>query len=82
MTSLLLEPQSFEVLLTRLDFQCLLRFSLPRLPFFASVLRPVATAMGTGKKEKSRVKRQGESGNGMGNVHVKGENFYRDAKRV
>ena len=71
-------------MLTRLDFQGLLCSFLPSFsssPRF-SVLRPVATAMGTGKKEKSRLKRQGETGKGMGNVHVKGENFYRDAKRV
>ncbi|KAJ6443102.1 nucleolar GTP-binding protein 2 [Purpureocillium lavendulum] len=38
--------------------------------------------MGTGKKEASRRVRQGKTGDGLGNVRVKGENFYRDAKRV
>ena len=33
--------------------------------------------MGTGKKEKSRLVRQGKTGDGMQNVKVKGENFYR-----
>ncbi|KAK7547633.1 NUC091 domain-containing protein [Phyllosticta citricarpa] len=38
--------------------------------------------MGTGKKEKTRMERQGKTGDGMGNVKVKGENFYRSGKRV
>ncbi|KAE8366180.1 NUC091 domain-containing protein [Aspergillus caelatus] len=38
--------------------------------------------MGTGKKEATRRERQGKVGDGMGNVRVKGENFYRDAKKV
>lgn len=38
--------------------------------------------MGTGKKEASRRQRQGKTGDGMANVKVKGESFYRDAKRV
>lgn len=33
--------------------------------------------MGTGKKEATRRVRQGKTGDGMGNVRVKGENFYR-----
>lgn len=33
--------------------------------------------MGTFKKEASRKERQGKTGDGMGNVRVKGENFYR-----
>lgn len=33
--------------------------------------------MGTGKKEATRKERQGKVGDGMGNVRVKGENFYR-----
>jgi nuclear GTP-binding protein len=33
--------------------------------------------MGTGKKEASRKVRQGKVGDGMANVKVKGENFYR-----
>ncbi|KAF1841528.1 NGP1NT-domain-containing protein [Cucurbitaria berberidis CBS 394.84] len=38
--------------------------------------------MGTAKKEASRKERQGKTGDGMGNVKVKGENFYRSAKKV
>ncbi|KAI1105741.1 nucleolar GTP-binding protein [Jackrogersella minutella] len=38
--------------------------------------------MGTGKKERSRLVRQGKSGTGMDNIKVKGENFYRSAKKV
>ncbi|KAI1459870.1 nucleolar GTP-binding protein [Annulohypoxylon moriforme] len=38
--------------------------------------------MGTGKKERSRLARQGKSGSGMDNIKVKGENFYRNAKKV
>ncbi|KAJ4374315.1 GTPase required for pre-60S ribosomal subunit nuclear export and maturation [Neocucurbitaria cava] len=38
--------------------------------------------MGTGKKEASRKERQGKTGDGMGNVKTKGENFYRSAKKV
>lgn len=33
--------------------------------------------MGTRKKEAARKERQGKVGDGMGNVKVKGENFYR-----
>lgn len=33
--------------------------------------------MGSGKKEATRKERQGKVGDGMGNVKVKGENFYR-----
>lgn len=33
--------------------------------------------MGTFKKEATRKERQGKTGDGMGNVRVKGENFYR-----
>jgi len=33
--------------------------------------------MGTGKKEANRKMRQGKTGDGMANVKVKGENFYR-----
>lgn len=33
--------------------------------------------MGTGKKEATRKVRQGKVGDGMANVKVKGENFYR-----
>ncbi|KKA26792.1 hypothetical protein TD95_003164 [Thielaviopsis punctulata] len=38
--------------------------------------------MGTRKKEQSRRAREGKSTDGMANVRVKGENFYRDGKRV
>ncbi|KAI2104376.1 GTPase required for pre-60S ribosomal subunit nuclear export and maturation [Ophidiomyces ophidiicola] len=38
--------------------------------------------MGTGKKEAARKERQGKTGDGMANVKVKGENFYRDAKKL
>jgi len=38
--------------------------------------------MGTHKKEKNRRERQNTTGDGMGNVKVKGENFYRSAKKV
>ena len=38
--------------------------------------------MGTGKKEANRKARQGKSANGMTNLKVKGENFYRSAKKV
>ena len=33
--------------------------------------------MGTGKKERNRIVRQGKTGTGMDNIKVKGENFYR-----
>jgi nuclear GTP-binding protein len=35
--------------------------------------------MGTGKKEAARKERQGKGGDGLDNVKVKGENFYRYA---
>ncbi|KAL1889291.1 GTPase required for pre-60S ribosomal subunit nuclear export and maturation [Ceratocystis pirilliformis] len=38
--------------------------------------------MGNRKKESSRRVREGKSTDGMANVRVKGENFYRDSKRV
>ncbi|USP82272.1 Nucleolar GTP-binding protein 2 [Curvularia clavata] len=38
--------------------------------------------MGVHKKEKSRREREGKAHDGMGNVKVKGTNFYRDAKKV
>jgi nuclear GTP-binding protein len=38
--------------------------------------------MGTGKKEGARKERQGKLGDGMANVKTKGENFYRDAKKI
>ncbi|KAI1329769.1 NGP1NT domain-containing protein [Xylariaceae sp. FL0255] len=37
--------------------------------------------MGTGKKERTRLAREGKTG-GMDNVKIKGENFYRDAKKI
>jgi len=33
--------------------------------------------MGVQKKEKARKEREGKTGDGMGNVKVKGTNFYR-----
>lgn len=39
--------------------------------------RCTTAAMGTGKKEANRKERQGKTGDGMANVKVKGENFYR-----
>lgn len=38
--------------------------------------------MGTRKKEANRKERQGKTGDGMANVRVKGENFYRNAKKA
>lgn len=38
--------------------------------------------MGTGKKEAARKVRQGKVGDGMANVKVKGENFYRYVLRI
>ncbi|KAG6001513.1 GTPase required for pre-60S ribosomal subunit nuclear export and maturation [Claviceps maximensis] len=38
--------------------------------------------MGSGKKEAVRRARQHKTGDGLNNVRVKGENFYRDAKKV
>ncbi|KAJ5287769.1 nucleolar GTPase [Penicillium angulare] len=38
--------------------------------------------MGTGKKEAARKERLGKGGDGMDNVKTKGENFYRDAKKI
>lgn len=38
--------------------------------------------MGTGKKERNRLVRQGKSGTSMDNIKIKGENFYRSAKKV
>ncbi|ORY70280.1 putative nucleolar GTPase [Pseudomassariella vexata] len=38
--------------------------------------------MGTAKKEKSRLAREGKSGSGMDNLKVKGENFYRTGKKA
>ncbi|TQS39037.1 hypothetical protein Golomagni_00444 [Golovinomyces magnicellulatus] len=38
--------------------------------------------MGTDKKESNRKIRQGKDNDGMNNVKVKGENFYRSAKKV
>ncbi|KAF2000295.1 NGP1NT-domain-containing protein [Amniculicola lignicola CBS 123094] len=38
--------------------------------------------MGTHKKEANRKIRQGKTGDGMANVKVKGENFYRNAKKI
>ena len=57
--------------------------SLFHSPIFTNNGRSHDTAkMGTGKKEASRKERQGKTGDGMGNVKVKGENFYRYVPRI
>jgi len=38
--------------------------------------------MGSGKKEAARKERQGKTDDGMGNVKVKGENFYRSVPQI
>jgi hypothetical protein len=38
--------------------------------------------MGSFKKEAARRDRQGKTSDGMANVKVKGENFYRSAKKA
>ncbi|KAF4589365.1 Nucleolar GTP-binding protein 2 [Ophiocordyceps camponoti-floridani] len=38
--------------------------------------------MGLAKKESMRRARQGKTDNGLGNVRVKGENFYRNALKL
>ncbi|PNS16241.1 hypothetical protein CAC42_6348 [Sphaceloma murrayae] len=38
--------------------------------------------MGTAKKEANRKVRQGKTGDGMANIKIKGENFYRNAKKL
>jgi hypothetical protein len=48
-----------------------------RSPASTTALCAEITSMGTGKKEASRKVRQGKVGDGMANVKVKGENFYR-----
>ena len=51
---------------------------LPPQTFSQKTPRLVALVkMGTGKKEAARKTRQGKVGDGMANVKVKGENFYR-----
>lgn len=47
------------------------------IPDLCAADRPNINTMGTGKKEATRRTRQGKTGDGMGNVKVKGENFYR-----
>ena len=42
---------------------------------------PISNKMGTGKKEKTRKEKAGK-GDGMANVKVKGENFYRTGKQA
>jgi len=44
---------------------------------FINVRKARTGNMGTGKKEANRKLRQGKTGDGMQNVKVKGENFYR-----
>ena len=68
--------------------QAIFAFSSPRNTtffYFPSTghRHHTASAMGTGKKEATRRVRQGKDGkDGMGNIRVKGENFYRSGKRV
>ena len=50
-----------------------LRFEL----YSAGRVSPTLSTMGTGKTEATRRVRQGKTGDGMANVRVKGENFYR-----
>jgi hypothetical protein len=46
-------------------------------PRFLAFDRHKNAKMGTGKKEATRRTREGKTGDGMGNVKTKGENFYR-----
>jgi hypothetical protein len=41
------------------------------------VLHDSTANMGSGKKEANRKERQGLTGDGMANIKLKGENFYR-----
>jgi hypothetical protein len=50
--------------------------------YAASRFRRKDTTMGTGKKEATRRVRQGKVGDGLNNVRVKGENFYRSVKAI
>jgi hypothetical protein len=51
---------------------------VPRLFRTTTTFKPqTQPVMGTGKKEAQRKVRQGKEGDGMANVKVKGENFYR-----
>jgi hypothetical protein len=58
---------------------CSLLFALPPVSTHAhrEQPQPHTAAMGNAKKESVRKERQGKTGDGMGNVKVKGENFYR-----
>merc|ERR1711939_518225 len=54
-------------------------------PAFSSTLNSTTittTIMGRAKKEASRKVREGKSSDGMANVKVKGENFYRTGKQA
>jgi hypothetical protein len=51
--------------------------SSPSSLYLVKVFIIGSSTMGTGKKEAARKERQGKTGDGMGNVKVKGENFYR-----
>jgi hypothetical protein len=46
-------------------------------PYFLKQKPQEFLIMGTHKKEANRKERQGKTGDGMGNVKTKGENFYR-----
>jgi hypothetical protein len=64
--------------LSRTFFEILnLHTSNLRSPANTAALCAEISKMGTGKKEASRKVRQGKVGDGMANVKVKGENFYR-----
>lgn len=69
-------PGKICVLLCNLSFlpEYLFPLSTPNNPMGIISL---VFIMGTGKKEATRKVRQGKTGDGLGNVKVKGENFYR-----
>jgi hypothetical protein len=59
-----------------------LNFLARHLPLFNTTTKTRdnsenTSKMGQQKKEANRKERQGKTGDGMGNVKVKGENFYR-----
>ncbi|KAF7563254.1 hypothetical protein G7046_g877 [Stylonectria norvegica] len=59
-----------------------LKFLVRHLLFNPQDTASTTLTMGTAKKEATRRVREGKTGDGLGNVKVKGENFYRDAKKV
>jgi nuclear GTP-binding protein len=68
------QPQELCELFLIFDFSNfhIFDFFIPQTALCAAIIK-----MGTGKKEASRKVRQGKVGDGMANVKVKGENFYR-----